>query len=92
MLFSFIDLRRILVSNQPHLLSLPVVAPFSPPHLAIFFPNSPSSSEGNGPWPTRVVYAFVIPNEYSISVGLKPVPDNNPANVVLDEVTYGYVP
>ena len=46
-------------SNQPHLLDLPVVTPYSWPFSLIQSPVSSSNSVGNGPLPTLVVYAFV---------------------------------
>ena len=48
-------------SNQPHLLTLPVVAPSSLPIDCNFLPLSSKSSVGNGPPPTLVTYALKIP-------------------------------
>ena len=76
-------------SSQPHLLGLPVVAPNSFPTLAIFFPVLSNSSVGNGPLPTLVVYALKIPNTSFILFGAIPKPVHAPAEVVLDDVTYG---
>ena len=42
-------------SNQPTLLGLPVVAPYSPPVARILSLASSKSSVGKGPSPTRVV-------------------------------------
>ena len=50
------------------------------------------SSDGIGPSPTRVVYALATPTTRSIIVGGMPEPVHMPPEVVLDEVTYGYVP
>src|ERR1039458_3577299 len=79
-------------SNQPHLLGLPVVAPNSAPAVRSISPSESGSSVGNGPIPTRVVYAFTIPTIVSILFGGIPVPVHAPPEVGLEEVTYGYVP
>ena len=50
------------------------------------------SSEGNGPIPTRVVYAFVIPTIRSMWRGPSPLPTAAPPEMGFDDVTYGYVP
>lgn len=50
------------------------------------------NSVGNGPSPTRVVYAFMTPILVSILFGGTPKPVQTPATPVLDDVTYGYVP
>src|SRR5215467_4288826 len=70
----------------------PVTAPYSLPRLRRFSPSSPFSSVGNGPSPTRVQYAFVIPMTELIEVGGTPVPMTAPPEVALEEVTNGYVP
>src|SRR6266704_3499887 len=49
-------------------------------------------SVGNGPSPTRVVYAFITPTTRSIRCGGTPEPVQAPPAVVFDEVTNGYVP
>jgi hypothetical protein len=69
-----------------------VVAPYSPPARRSRSPSSPGSSVGNGPPPTRVAYALVMPRTRSIFVGPMPTPWHAPAAIVDDEVTYGYVP
>ena len=51
----------IMASNQPHLLCLPVTVPNSLPILPNFEPIESSNSVGNGPLPTRVLYALTIP-------------------------------
>ena len=79
----------IFKSNHPHLLFLPVVTPTSAP---VFYKNSPNSffySDGNGPVPTLVVYAFMTPIIVSILCGGTPVPVHIPPLVVLEEVTNG---
>ena len=55
-------------------------------------PSASKSSVGNGPEPTRVVYAFKIPMERVIFVGPIPEPVDAPPAVGFDEVTNGYVP
>ena len=64
----------ITISNQPHLLFLPVTVPNSFPILPNFSPTLLLSSVGNGPLPTLVVYAFVIPNIFFKYLGLAPDP------------------
>src|SRR5215475_12421076 len=76
-------------SSQPHRRGRPVVAPYSPPALRSRSPASPCSSVGNGPAPTRVAYAFVIPTTASIAVGPIPALWQAPAAIVDDDVTYG---
>ena len=49
-------------SNQPHLLFLLVTVPNSFPLVPSNSPVSSNNSVGNGPSPTLVVYAFVIPS------------------------------
>src|SRR3972149_5243455 len=46
--------RRATASNQPHLLGLPVVAPYSPPCSRRQSASLPWSSVGDGPSPTLV--------------------------------------
>ena len=79
-------------SNHPHLRSLPVVAPYSCPTFLILSPVESNNSVGNGPDPTLVVYALNIPIIFLILFGATPKPEQAPAAVVLEEVTYGYVP
>ena len=79
-------------SNQPHLLDRPVVAPNSFPTTPMVSPSLSKSSVGNGPDPTLVVYALKIPYTFFIELGATPNPVQAPAAVVLEEVTYGYVP
>ena len=84
--------RSITKSSQPGRLRRPVTVPNSWPMSTILSPSSPISSVGNGPEPTRVVYAFAIPTTREICRGPIPVPAHAPPAVGLDEVTNGYVP
>src|SRR3989441_7437742 len=84
--------RTTTASNQPQRRGRPVVAPNSPPSSRIRCATSGAASVGSGPLPTRVVYAFTTPSTASIAVGPIPTPTAAPPAVVLDEVTYGYVP
>ena len=61
--------RATTASNQPQRRSRPVVVPNSPPCLRRCSPLSSNSSVGNGPEPTRVVYALMMPMTRSIRVG-----------------------
>src|SRR2546430_16687951 len=74
-------------TNQPQRLGRPVVAPNSPPSSRIRCATSGAASVGNGPLPTRVVYAFTTPRTASIAVGPIPTPTAAPPAVVLDDVT-----
>ena len=87
-----IECFRATKSSQPHLLGRPVVAPNSFPTSAIFAPTLSCNSVGNGPLPTLVVYALKIPITSLILFGAIPKPVEAPAAVVVEEVTYGYVP
>ena len=49
-------------SSQPHLLFLPVTVPNSLPICPSFSPIELFCSVGNGPSPTLVKYALVIPS------------------------------
>ena len=55
-------------------------------------PISSCSSLGNGPAPTRVVYALAIPQTSSMLFGPMPVPTQAAPASGLEEVTNGYVP
>ena len=81
--------RAITASNQPQRRSRPVVTPTSPPCLRRYSPHSSNSSVGNGPVPTRVVYALRMPTTPVIRVGPMPLPDAAYPAVGLDEVTNG---
>ena len=69
-----------------------MTAPNSPPAWRSFSPTSSRSSVGNGPPPTRVVYAFVMPMTSLMRVGPRPMPVQAPPAIADDEVTNGYVP
>src|SRR5467141_3249455 len=84
--------RTTTASNHPQRRGLPVVAPNSPPSSRMRSATGGSASVGSGPFPTRVVYAFTTPSTASIAVGPIPTPTAAPPAVVLDDVTYGYVP
>src|ERR1700757_1213470 len=81
--------RAITASNQPQRRARPVVTPYSPPLLRRYSPHSSLSSVGNGPDPTRVVYAFTMPITLLIRVGPTPAPTHAPPAVGFDEVTDG---
>ena len=76
-------------SNQPVRRGRPVVTPNSPPLVRSASPTSSSSSVGNGPSPTRVVYALATPTTRSMRVGPTPEPVSAPPAVGLEEVTKG---
>ena len=76
-------------SNQPQRRGRPVVVPNSAPSARSRSPSSSSSSVGNGPSPTRVVYALAMPTVRSMRVGPTPAPMQAPAAIGLEEVTYG---
>ena len=76
-------------SNQPVRRDRPVVTPNSWPMLRSRSPSSSSSSVGNGPLPTRVVYAFTMPMTRSMRVGPMPAPVAAPPATGFDEVTNG---
>src|SRR6266436_9198258 len=89
---SAIAWRTTTASNQPQRRGRPVVAPNSSPSSRIRSASAGVASVGSGPLPTRVVYAFTTPSTASIAVGPIPTPTAAPPAVVLDDVTYGYVP
>ena len=66
-----------------------MVVPYSPPASRSVSASSPSSSVGNGPAPTRVQYAFVMPQISSMSFGPAPVPVQAAPATGLEEVTNG---
>ncbi len=74
-------------SSHPHLLGLPVVVPNSWPLFLSPYPISSFNYDGNGPYPTLVVYAFTTPIIVYILSGLNPKPVDAPPIDVLDEVT-----
>src|SRR5687767_10409617 len=79
-------------SIQPHLRGLPVVAPNSAPIFLNSSPVASCNSVGKGPPPTLVQYALVTPITSLMCCGAIPRPVQTPAEMVLDEVTYGKVP
>ena len=87
-----IECLTIIASNQPHLLSLPVTVPNSLPIVPNFLPTSHFNSDGNGPLPTLVVYAFTIPRINPICFIETPDPVEALLGTVFEEVTNGYVP
>src|SRR5512133_878553 len=86
------EYRATTASYQPQRRGRPVVTPYSPPVLRSHSPVASSSSVGNGPSPTRVVYALMTPTTRSIRVGPTPDPVHAPPAVALGDVTNGYVP
>src|SRR4051812_47909270 len=76
-------------SSQPVLRGRPVVVPNPPPRSRISVPISSSSSVGNGPAPTRVVYAFAMPQTSSMSRGPTPAPTHAAPATGFDDVTNG---
>src|SRR5581483_3048057 len=68
-------------SSQPILRGRPVETPNSLPTERILSAKSPHSSVGNGPEPTRVVYATQTPNTLSTARAVNPVPKHAPAAV-----------
>src|SRR3954470_18527418 len=81
--------RTATASYHPQRRGRPVTAPYSLPLSRSRLPISPVSSVGNGPSPTRVVYAFTTPSTPPIAFGGTPSPVQTPPMVALDEVTYG---
>src|SRR3954465_7217219 len=86
------DWRTSTASNQPQRRLRPVTVPNSRPRSPSRSPSALSCSVGNGPEPTRVVYALVIPSTYPTAPGPMPEPVAALPDTVLEEVTYGYVP
>src|ERR1041384_7629281 len=84
--------RSATASYQPQRRGRPVTAPYSLPLSRRRLPISPKSSVGNGPSPTRVVYAFTTPSTRPIACGGTPRPVHTPPIDAFDEVTNGYVP
>src|SRR5438874_4125229 len=84
--------RTATASYHPQRRGRPVTAPNSCPDSRSRLPSSPVNSVGNGPSPTRVVYALATPITPSMDRGGPPRPVHTPPVVAFDEVTYGYVP
>src|SRR5579884_724800 len=74
-------------SNQPTRRGRPVVVPYSLPTSRIRSPSASVSSVGNGPYPTRVVYALNTPTVLSTRDGGMPLPVQAPPAVGDDDVT-----
>ena len=70
----------------------PVTVPNSFPRVRIRSPISSCSSLGNGPDPTRVVYAFMTATTAPSADGGSPRPVQAPPGAHEEEVTNGYVP
>src|SRR4051794_3916843 len=81
--------RAATASYQPHRRGRPVVVPNSTPTSRSRSPYSSCNSVGNGPDPTRVVYAFTTPTTVEMRVGGMPEPVQAPPAVGFDEVTNG---
>src|SRR5699024_12391199 len=79
-------------SYQPQRRVRPVLTPTSPPVVWRYSHHLSKSSVGNGPAPTRVVYALIMPSEWVMRVGPMPEPTDAPPAVGLEEVTNGQVP
>src|SRR5438132_12433931 len=78
--------RTATASYQPHRRGRPVTAPYSLPLSRNRLPNSPRSSVGSGPSPTRVVYALPTPSTPLMARGPTPNPAHTPPIDALDEV------
>src|SRR5262249_57419597 len=84
--------RSVIASTHPQRRGRPVTEPNSLPRLRRRSAAGPWSSVGNGPSPTRVVYAFEMPSTPWILVGGTPVPADAPPAGAVDEGVDGYVP
>src|SRR6267143_5794694 len=76
-------------SSQPHRRGRPVTAPYSFPRSRTSVASRSGISVGNGPLPTRVVYAFVTPATALIRVGPTPRPVQAPPEIAFEDVTNG---
>src|SRR5258708_27090940 len=81
--------RASTASYQPIRRGRPVALPNSSPSLRSASPSLPLISLGNGPPPTRVVYALAIPSTQSSLPGATPAPPTTARAPQFDEVTYG---
>src|SRR5207237_2408410 len=86
------EYRAATASNQPQRRGRPVTVPYSRPVRRMRSPTASFSSVGNGPRPTRVVYALITPTTRSSRRAGTPEPLQTPAGELLELVTYGYVP
>ena len=66
-----------------------MVVPYSWPTLRSRSPSASNSSVGNGPSPTRVVYALTTAMTRSTRFGATPLPVQAPPEVALELVTNG---
>ncbi len=83
------DVRATTASNQPTRRGRPVTVPNSFPRVRIASPTSSWSSDGNGPEPTRVVYAFITATTAPIALGGMPRPVQAPPEAHEEDVTNG---
>src|SRR5436189_2683496 len=81
--------RSTIASNQPQRRGRPVTEPYSLPRAWTCSAILPDISAGNGPPPTRVVYALATPSTPWMRVGGTPVPVAAPPAVVEDDVMKG---
>ena len=88
-MFSRAAYRPATASNHPHRRFRPVVVPYSSPASTRISASVGSASDGKGPEPTRVQYAFVIPMIRSMSRGPTPAPTHAPPAIGFDDVTKG---
>src|SRR3954463_8890858 len=87
--------RAAVASNQPTRRGRPVTVPYSRPMRRMgppIPPGPPATPGGNGPRPTRVVYAFTTPTMRVRCRAGTPDPDQTPDGRLCELVTYGYVP
>src|SRR2546425_3641650 len=84
--------RPTTASNQPQRRARPGVVPNSAPTFDRCAPFSSNSSVGNGPEPTRVVYALITPITWEMRVGGIPEPTQAPPAGGVDEGTKRDVP
>ena len=83
------DWRTSTASNQPQRRWRPVTVPNSCPRSPRRRPTSSSSSVGNGPEPTRVVYALTMPSTKPAALGPSPLPLATVPLTVFELVTNG---
>jgi hypothetical protein len=81
--------RRSATSSHPQRRFRPVTVPNSWPRTPRRSPSSPRSSVGNGPAPTRVMYAFTIPTTRSTSFGPNPADASAYPATGFEDVTNG---
>ena len=74
-------------SNQPQRRGRPVTVPYSCPSSRMCWPVASCSSVGQGPPPTRVVYAFTTPIMFSMTRSGTPLPEWIPHPELFEEVT-----